>query len=78
MSASIRDNIVFSHEFDESFYELVLDGNCDSFCVTSSCLTRRFCKSRLACALRPDLALLADGDLTQVGEKGITVRFRAL
>lgn len=27
----------------------------------------------LACALRPDLALLPDGDLTEVGEKGITV-----
>lgn len=32
-----------------------------------------------ACALRPDLALLSDGDMTEVGEKGITVRnaFRA-
>ena len=27
-----------------------------------------------ACALRPDLALLSDGDMTEVGEKGITVR----
>lgn len=27
-----------------------------------------------ACALRPDLALLANGDMTEVGEKGITVR----
>ena len=26
-----------------------------------------------ACALRPDLALFSDGDMTQVGEKGITV-----
>ena len=28
----------------------------------------------LACALRQDLALLPNGDLTEVGEKGITVR----
>jgi len=27
-----------------------------------------------ACALRPDLALMSDGDMTEVGEKGITVR----
>ncbi len=26
MSATIRDNIVFSYEFDEVFYNLVLDG----------------------------------------------------
>ncbi|OBZ66416.1 Metal resistance protein YCF1 [Grifola frondosa] len=51
MSATIRDNIVFSHKYDEIFYNLVLD----------------------ACALRPDLALLPDGDLTEVGEKGITL-----
>lgn len=29
-----------------------------------------------ACALRPDLALLPDGDMTEVGEKGITVSRR--
>jgi hypothetical protein len=26
MGASIRDNILFSHEYDEAFYNLVLDG----------------------------------------------------
>ncbi len=31
-------------------------------------------KTSSACALGPDLALLAQGDLTEVGEKGITVR----
>ncbi|KAL1943159.1 hypothetical protein VTO73DRAFT_4830 [Trametes versicolor] len=51
MGASIRDNILFSHKYDEEFYNLVLD----------------------ACALRPDLALLASGDMTEVGEKGITL-----
>jgi len=28
MGASIRDNILFSHEYDEAFYNLVLDGVC--------------------------------------------------
>lgn len=28
MSATIRDNIVFSYEYDEAFYNLVLDGKC--------------------------------------------------
>jgi ATP-binding cassette subfamily C (CFTR/MRP) protein 1 len=51
MGASIRDNILFSHEYDEAFYNLVLD----------------------ACALRPDLELFPNGDLTEVGEKGITL-----
>ncbi|KAI0285929.1 metal resistance protein YCF1 [Russula aff. rugulosa BPL654] len=44
MGASIRDNILFSHEYDEAFYNLVLD----------------------ACALRPDLELLPNGDLTEL------------
>ncbi|KAH9967354.1 metal resistance protein YCF1 [Russula dissimulans] len=51
MGASIRDNILFSHEYDEVFYNMVLD----------------------ACALRPDLALLPKGDLTEVGEKGTCI-----
>ncbi|CAE6433317.1 unnamed protein product [Rhizoctonia solani] len=51
MNATIRENILFSHRYDEEFYNIVLD----------------------ACALRPDLALFKDGDLTEVGEKGITL-----
>ncbi|KAF9779193.1 metal resistance protein YCF1 [Thelephora terrestris] len=51
MSGTIKDNILFSHHYDETFYNLVLD----------------------ACALRPDLALLSHGDMTEVGEKGITL-----
>ncbi|PCH44281.1 multidrug resistance-associated ABC transporter [Wolfiporia cocos MD-104 SS10] len=51
MSATIKDNILFSHAYDEEFYNIVLD----------------------ACALRQDLALLPNGDLTEVGEKGITL-----
>ncbi|KAG7444271.1 metal resistance protein YCF1 [Guyanagaster necrorhizus] len=48
LSATVRDNILFSHEYDEVFYNLVIE----------------------ACALVPDLALLPQGDMTEVGEKG--------
>ncbi|KAK2463720.1 hypothetical protein APHAL10511_004471 [Amanita phalloides] len=51
ISATVRDNILFSYEYDEAFYNLVVE----------------------ACALGPDLALLPQGDLTEVGEKGITL-----
>ncbi|KAF8740000.1 hypothetical protein AX14_009122 [Amanita brunnescens Koide BX004] len=51
MSATVRDNILFSHEYDEVFYNVVIE----------------------ACALSQDLALLPQGDLTEVGEKGITL-----
>lgn len=51
MSASVRDNILFAHQYEEDFYNRVLD----------------------ACALRQDLALLPQGDMTEVGEKGITL-----
>ena len=32
MSATVRDNIVFSYEYDEVFYNLVLDG-ADAVCL---------------------------------------------
>ncbi|KAJ7583390.1 ABC transporter type 1, transmembrane domain-containing protein [Mycena floridula] len=48
LSATVRENILFSHEYDETFYNLVVE----------------------ACALGPDLALLPQHDLTEVGEKG--------
>lgn len=51
MSASVRENILFSHEFDETFYNLVVE----------------------ACALGQDFSALPQGDLTEVGEKGITL-----
>ncbi|KAJ7449546.1 multidrug resistance-associated ABC transporter [Mycena latifolia] len=51
MSMTIRDNIVFNHEYEPDFYSSVID----------------------ACALGPDIALLPQGDLTEVGEKGITL-----
>ncbi|KDR65747.1 hypothetical protein GALMADRAFT_232908 [Galerina marginata CBS 339.88] len=44
LSATVRDNILFFHEYDETFYNLVIEG----------------------CALGQDLALLPDGDLTEL------------
>lgn len=72
MSASVRDNIIFSHEYDETFYNLVLDGTFpfDSSQLLLNLYSQFAC---IACALRPDLALMAQGDMTEVGEKGITV-----
>ncbi|KAF8735100.1 hypothetical protein AX14_002716 [Amanita brunnescens Koide BX004] len=51
LSATIRENILFSHEYDETFYNLVIE----------------------TCALGQDLASLPQGDMTEVGEKGITL-----
>ncbi|KAJ6474594.1 multidrug resistance-associated ABC transporter [Mycena vitilis] len=51
LSATVRENIVFNHLYDETFYQTVLE----------------------ACALGPDIALLPQADLTEVGEKGITL-----
>ncbi|KAF8636372.1 hypothetical protein AX17_003557 [Amanita inopinata Kibby_2008] len=51
MSATVRDNVLFFHEYDETYYNLVIN----------------------ACALGQDLALFPQGDLTEVGEKGITL-----
>ncbi|KAF9005892.1 metal resistance protein YCF1 [Cyathus striatus] len=51
LSATVRENILFFHEYEESFYNIVIE----------------------ACALRQDLLLLPQGDLTEVGEKGITL-----
>ncbi|KAG8835556.1 hypothetical protein FRC17_002476 [Serendipita sp. 399] len=51
ISATVRDNILFCHEYEEDYYNLVLD----------------------ACALRPDLQLLEQGDMTEIGEKGINL-----
>ncbi|XP_041661072.1 multidrug resistance-associated protein 5 [Cheilinus undulatus] len=48
LNASLRDNILFGHEYNEERYQAVLS----------------------ACCLRPDLNLLPDADLTEIGERG--------
>lgn len=67
MSATVKDNILFAHEYDEEYYNLVLDGKG----FLDSDMKRRTNLPPLACALRPDLALLPQGDMTEVGEKGM-------
>lgn len=70
MGASIRDNILFSHEYDEEFYNLVLDGVYPRTVVhCAQLISVSFC---IACTLRPDLELFPNGDLTEVGEKGVS------
>jgi len=63
MSATVRENIIFFHEYEETFYNLVIEGEYRWFaCWLSDTL--------VGCALGQDLALLPNGDLTEVGEKG--------
>lgn len=50
-NATVRDNITFGKEFNQAWYDKVID----------------------ACALRPDLEMLPNGDKTEIGERGITV-----
>ncbi|KAF2876322.1 P-loop containing nucleoside triphosphate hydrolase protein [Massariosphaeria phaeospora] len=50
-NTSVRENITFGKEFDQRWYDKVID----------------------ACALRPDLEMLPNGDSTEIGERGITV-----
>ncbi|KAK4056218.1 hypothetical protein OIO90_002659 [Microbotryomycetes sp. JL221] len=51
MGGTVKSNIVFGHEFDQEFYNIVIE----------------------ACALKEDLAILPQGDETEVGEKGISL-----
>jgi len=69
MSASVRDNILFSLEYDEIYYNAVIEG---SHVLPFACSAAANTGAS-ACALTQDLALLSQGDLTEVGEKGITV-----
>ena len=63
LSATVRDNILFSHEYDEIFYNLVIEG-------IRAILFDELLVTHLGCALGPDLMLLPQGDMTEVGEKG--------
>ncbi|KAG8760180.1 hypothetical protein FRC11_000794 [Ceratobasidium sp. 423] len=69
MNATIRENILFSHRYHEEFYNTVVDGDYPASPSPRLLVTCLFS----ACALRPDLAQFSDGDLTVVGEKGITL-----
>ncbi|KAJ3435309.1 multidrug-resistance like protein 1 isoform i [Anaeramoeba flamelloides] len=51
LHGTLKENIIFYNEFDETKYNHVLD----------------------ICALRPDLEILPNGDLTEIGEKGVNL-----
>lgn len=70
MSSSVRENITFFRKFDQTYYDLVLDGGSLTLDLPND---RPTDLSPIACALRQDISLLPDGDLTEVGEKGITL-----
>lgn len=74
LSSSLRDNITFFRKFDQTFYDLVLDGKLSDPKISASSADRKL----VACALKQDIALLKDGDQTEVGEKGITLSVRLL
>lgn len=67
LSATVRENILFSHEYEEGFYNQVVEGLLNIHVLA---LGNTILNIFLACALRPDLALLPEGDATEVGEKG--------
>ncbi|KAL3470334.1 P-loop containing nucleoside triphosphate hydrolase protein [Aspergillus californicus] len=50
-NTSLRDNVLFGRDYDESWYDEVIE----------------------ACALKPDLEILPNGDATEIGERGITI-----
>jgi len=58
MPASVQESIVFSHKYNETFYQLVIEGKsilpADTNHKLSLCL--------LVCALGPDLVLLPNGN----------------
>ncbi|KAK9685100.1 hypothetical protein K7432_015628 [Basidiobolus ranarum] len=51
MNATVKENILFGHRYDEQFYWETIN----------------------ACALGSDLQMLPDGDMTEIGEKGINL-----
>lgn len=63
-STTIKENILFSHLYEEEFYNLVLDGTSNKLTTPNNLIIF------LVCALRDDLVLFKDGDMTEVGEKG--------
>ena len=67
----MRDNILFSHEYDEVFYNLVIEG----LVILHVIIYDELQMSYLGCCLGQDLALLPQGDMTEVGEKGKQICF---
>ena len=63
---TLHDDILFSHTYDESSYNLVIEGVYFRYLVRKASCSPPYS----ACTLKPDLAILPHGDMTEVGEKG--------
>jgi len=71
MNASVRENILFGHRYDEDFYNSMAGGVSHRLCLGAGCGVLP--EIIEACALGPDLDMLPAGDMTEIGERGINL-----
>ena len=69
---TIRGNIVFYSPYDEERYK---KGRTVHTTLLTRYLLLIFLLVLYQCALEPDLELFEAGDLTEVGERGLTLRY---
>jgi ATP-binding cassette, subfamily C (CFTR/MRP), member 1 len=76
MNASVRENILFGHRYEEDFYTSMA-GAVSRRAVSPHAVPHAGCGVLAeiieACALGPDLAMLPAGDMTEIGERGINL-----
>jgi len=65
---SIKDNILFGSPYDEVSVPNQIEYN-----VSKLCGKARYQQVLECCALDPDLAILEDGDLTEIGSRGVSL-----
>jgi ATP-binding cassette, subfamily C (CFTR/MRP), member 1 len=76
MNASVRDNILFGHRYEEDFYNSMA-GAVSRHAVSPHAVPHAGCgvlaETIEACALGPDLDVFPAGDMTEIGERGINL-----